>query len=86
MARRTKRKVKNRSKAHRKHTKKERSRRIKSRSNVRFGTKLAPQKKKREEGPWKRSSHSRSSRRPPCRCRRAARCIHHTTPTPAPQR
>ncbi len=45
MARRTKRKVKNRSKAHRKHTKRERSRRIKSRSNVRFGTKLRRRKK-----------------------------------------
>ena len=48
MASRTKRKVKNRSKAHRKHTKKERSRRIKSRSNVRFGTKLRRKKRARK--------------------------------------
>jgi len=45
MARRSKRRVKQRSKAHRKHVKAGRSRRVKSRANVRSGTKKRRRKK-----------------------------------------
>ena len=50
MAARTKRKVKNRSKAHRKHTKNERSRRIKSRSNPRNGVTRRRRKNAEKKG------------------------------------
>jgi hypothetical protein len=48
MAGRSKRRVKQRSKAHRKHVKKGRSRRIKSRANVRNATKKRRRKKARQ--------------------------------------